>query len=558
MSPNTSSSTNIGAAEGAHLDLEKQLDELLSKQLLQMSLNDRNNIQEEIHGVRCLAPEETAEFLEDSLSKLAVELKDIPDLQKQAYLQSQQRPASKAFVNDRDFRLRFLRCELFNYRKAAERMVRVCDALLKFFGSYALERSVKLSDFTNAELKIFRKGRLQILPFRDRSGRRIASLFPGLECLKEKDCDRQKVRALQIKLAMYVSYILGSDVDTQRRGAVFLIWFDSMLESTAYSDVLRIKEGEKSHQLCFLRAGAVHLCSPDTPFSRLQLSILSLGVGSNLSKFRIHVGEPIELRYQLNSYGISTETIPLSWTGTVKVNYLKQWLRIRQYLEDPSFYEPKLIRSKFCDKTCSSNKNNGVQPCTCRYSQPIECPGLNDIVFKKGKSAKSHPGNAHFRSLIQLKYEHEHERFKSKIDCDHQARYIKPYSTDIVQSLVEHFFGEVQKGNMRVLMWNEKYSWWSILNDDRVVRKKIEKTVISSCENSHQCPPSSPQEDEEVIKQPFDFFVGPSDLKERNQSLQAVTSICESLGGNGNKRRKTSIYDVEEPNARECFSARYF
>ena len=29
----------------------------------------------------------------------------------------------------------------------------------------------------------------------------------------------------------------------------------------------------------------------------------------------------MELRYHLNGYGISTDTIPLSWTGTLKVSF---------------------------------------------------------------------------------------------------------------------------------------------------------------------------------------------------------------------------------------------
>ena len=40
-----------------------QIDDLLSRELLEMSLQDRNAITEEIHGVQTLAPEETPEKL---------------------------------------------------------------------------------------------------------------------------------------------------------------------------------------------------------------------------------------------------------------------------------------------------------------------------------------------------------------------------------------------------------------------------------------------------------------------------------------------------------------
>jgi hypothetical protein len=282
-----------GADVAAAADPAAVFEDLLSKELLQLSVKDRNDLQEEIHGVRCLAPEETPRFVEDSLRKLATELDEvIPDSQKQAYLQSQQQPASAAFVNDREFRLVFLRCELFDCHKAAERMARVCDCLLNLFGRYALERPIKLSDFTNAELKVIRKGRVQILPFRDRSGRRIAILFPGAKTLKEKDRTNVSVRTLQIKIFIYMSSVLGRDVDAQRRGVVFLVWFDAMLESSISPDVIRIQQGGiKSHKISMIRPSAIHICSPDTHFYRLQRSILSFGYGPIRSRLRIHLGE---------------------------------------------------------------------------------------------------------------------------------------------------------------------------------------------------------------------------------------------------------------------------
>ena len=282
-------------SEATGADPGTAFDNLLSEKLLQLSVTDRNNIQEEIHGVKCLAPEETPQLIEESLRKLANEIDNvIPDSQKRAYLRSQQRKASAAFVNSRDFRLRFLRCELFDYRKAAQRMVRVCDSLLDLFGTYALERPIKLADFTNAELKILRKGRVQPLPFRDRCGRRICILFPGAESLKEKGDEnnaRDQTRELQYKIFLYYSSVLGSEVDTQRRGIVFIIWFDAMLADGISRDIKRIQSNMKSHQVSMLRGSAVHILSPDTPFYRLKRSILSLGAGQLVSRLRIHLGE---------------------------------------------------------------------------------------------------------------------------------------------------------------------------------------------------------------------------------------------------------------------------
>mmetsp|Transcript_14138 Transcript_14138/g.29467 ORF Transcript_14138/g.29467 Transcript_14138/m.29467 type:complete len:172 (+) Transcript_14138:136-651(+) len=120
------------------------LDDLLSRELLQLSLQDRNAINEEIHGVQTFAPEETPDMLEEALSEMAVEIDNIPI--KTAFDRSQE--FSKTYVNSADFRLRFLRSDLFEAKKAAKRMVRFLDLLAELFGDFALRRQVQMSDFS--------------------------------------------------------------------------------------------------------------------------------------------------------------------------------------------------------------------------------------------------------------------------------------------------------------------------------------------------------------------------------------------------------------------------
>ena len=193
-------------------------DDIMSKELLQLSLKDRNDIQEEIHGVLCLAPVESPEMLQEALRKFSVELEEnIPANQKRAYLQSQHlllalqqkhesqsccsslplsspspspsspsspssssSPPSCCYINDDEFRLRFLRYELFDIPKAARRLCRFLDCILEYFGEDALRNPVGLlTDFSEDELQIVRKGNVQFLPYRDRAGRRILILVLG-------------------------------------------------------------------------------------------------------------------------------------------------------------------------------------------------------------------------------------------------------------------------------------------------------------------------------------------------------------------------------------------
>jgi hypothetical protein len=155
------------------------VDDLLSKELLQLSFEDRNAIDEEIHGVHTLAREETPALIDLELKRLAVELNLLdpnhcidgdPSLVI-AYSKSQL--IKNTYVNTDNFRLRFLRCEFFDAKKAACRMCKFLNAVLEFCGEYALERPIRIRDLSKSELQLLRTGNIQIFPFRDRSGRPI-------------------------------------------------------------------------------------------------------------------------------------------------------------------------------------------------------------------------------------------------------------------------------------------------------------------------------------------------------------------------------------------------
>lgn len=187
------------------------VDTLLSSELLQLSMQDRNAIQEEIHGVHCLAQEETPELLEQTLRKLDFELEKLPTYETRAYQQSQGLPGT--YVNTLKFRLRFLRCELFDAKKAAKRISFFLNAALDLFGEYALERPLRLSDFKKEELKYMRQGRYQWLPFRDRSGRRIVVIFP-------REIDDSTIRVTSVRRTTAQQRVLRKR--TTEKGAWFL------------------------------------------------------------------------------------------------------------------------------------------------------------------------------------------------------------------------------------------------------------------------------------------------------------------------------------------------
>ena len=179
-------------------------------------------------------------------------------------------------------------------------------------------------------------------------------------------------------------------------------------------------------------------------------------------------GNTVENNYKLQSFGIPTETIPITYSGTVKFQPMRQWMRLRTFLEEPIYQNTAEIRSI------------------------IECPYPNDIVFRQGSSFLSHPGNATFRSLIAAKID-EIETIWQKANQDSQwemlsnidngvnrgklstkAKDNKKYITRII---VQEVMDEIKRLHRRVLNWNDAQGCWKILTNEMQIYIKIEYLV---------------------------------------------------------------------------------
>mmetsp|Transcript_5105 Transcript_5105/g.12200 ORF Transcript_5105/g.12200 Transcript_5105/m.12200 type:complete len:520 (-) Transcript_5105:56-1615(-) len=427
----------------------EQVEELMSRELYRLSLEERNNFQDEIHGVRCVAPEETPEFLRNSLIQIEYELENVVPLdQKHAYLQAKTFEQQTYILQD-DFKLRFLRCELFDASKAATRMALFLDLLLDLFGSYALERPIRLADFSKKELYEFRKGRFQLLPDRDRglkSGRRIICIFP------DKVWQEIPSRARH-KISLYQMWVAGNDVDVQRKGLVFVAWFDSNLEPS-WKPMLKTK----IHQIPCVRVAGLHICTPDTPYFRIRRSLSVMIAAHHRRRLRVHIGESMELRYKLQAFGIPSEKLPITYSGTVKTANLKKWLRFRHLQEDERYHKTMASKEKICEHD-SRNPNH------TKKFEMIDCPYLTDILFRKGKNFASQPGNASLRRIIKSKIE-------SGVFNMNGSYKTRQFIIDIIEELKQQD-GTSKNRPIRVLEWDDVNSncWKEIHADDAIYNK---------------------------------------------------------------------------------------
>lgn len=434
-----------------------EVDNLLSKEFLQLSLRDRNAISEEIHGVLTLAPKESPQLLDAALVQLSEEIDLIPDNSpiKAAYLKSQQQvclqeelefPNNKnknTYVNDRNFRLRFVRCELFDAKKAAIRMLKFLDIASDIFGEIVLKRPIHLEDFTKEELKIMRFGVIQILPYRDRSGRPIFAWVGdfGLENANNR---------LRAKMCLYIFYSLSDDLESQRKGFTTVIFVGSNKISASLPRPSLVSDMKRMHEGLPIRSCSTHFCLPDKPYFHAIRSMVALSLGAARFRLKFHVGEETELRYMLQGYGIPVDLIPVTGTGNIKTVYFKQWLRVRKTLE--------ALRTK---QHQNNNSNSNVNGNGGKVDKPsiIECPRSNDVIFRTGTALTCHPGNSMFQSIMESKM------------LEHAAA-SQVGKMEITKEIID----EVKRKQGRFLQWDSR-GWWMQLKGKSHIHAKVAVSV---------------------------------------------------------------------------------
>jgi len=210
------------------------IDDTLSNELLKLSFNDRNEIDEEIHGVRCRAAYETPELIERSLAEFDSQLnrrKESDPMLKVLRNVTRISPGSEVstksgcYLNGPDLRLRFLRCERFVVVKAVQRFIDFFEFMSELFGDFVAERDVRHSDFNKEEETALMNSRNQYMPYRDRSGRRV---LVGVG-----NCNFHLDIKLRFKILMYLFWIASEDVETQKKGVVIICWaFDETNNNT--------------------------------------------------------------------------------------------------------------------------------------------------------------------------------------------------------------------------------------------------------------------------------------------------------------------------------------
>jgi len=471
----------------------KEVDLIMAKEMNSLSFNSREKINEEIHGVCCLAPEETPEMLDVALHNLAEAIEEIPCAEKQAYLQSQSLFPNNRYVNDRSFPLMFLRCEFFDVKRAAMRMVRHLDFCLEIFDNNKelLRRPIRLTDLRPRAMKLLRSGCLQLIPVRDSAGRRVFAVTTFKSEYEVVD---------RLQIYSYFQSALSEDVDNQRKGFVSLA-----LPGENSAKISKLPNRKDRYRLARfilsapVRYCAIHSCYPDTPIFRIIKAAYSLGMHTSEStKFRLkfHTGTETENRYKLMSYGIPVEQLPITNSGKVKSGCLQQWMNARIIIE-----KQRVESGAIWARDIKTNI--------------VECPRLTDVAIRPGKSYLCHPGNVRFKELLD-KY------------MDGHSASNRSGKDRISWKIIE----EIESSNGRFLEWDNKACLW-IQNEDRnTIRSRIPIYFRDHKRNTR----------------------GKRKQRQKPRAISPCYDSIDNIGSSFDKRRKIMSDEMPECNFNRCLA----
>jgi hypothetical protein len=163
--------------ESLHTDFsEDEASVTWSAAMNRLSNQEREKVLYEIHGVNEIRIE-SSKLQQEKLQELSEELSKIV-IGTCAYKMALSH--NPKYVNDVDFRLKFLRYTEWHAREAATILLHYFQAKRELFGEELLTKSITQAVLSPGVRKCLELGFLQVLPFRDAAGRAIVFLFPSL------------------------------------------------------------------------------------------------------------------------------------------------------------------------------------------------------------------------------------------------------------------------------------------------------------------------------------------------------------------------------------------
>jgi hypothetical protein len=347
-------------------DKEEDPTALIAKTMNHLSLMERDQAYEDMHGVSA-AVQETPELISKALNVMEQSLQTIRH--KPAY--DMALSIKKGYVQDPQFRLMFLRAARFDSPTAARQLVEFLEWKLKLFGTEKVcQAHIGLQDLDADARFMVESGYYQILPARDSRGRMILTIAGNYHVRLH--------RTLKSTLqTTFYTIMCATEEETNQKNGIVLICYglgpkESDMKSEKFNTIREI--ASIAHSLPLRWEATHYLAQPNHiqyPLKLLTKSISHL----RRARLRVHFGTHLECLYTLLSFGLPIQFLPFTTEHELKTGIHKKWV------------ERRIIKEE-------EMQRHGV-------FSGIDLPDRNDVLIGKGKPFQNHPGNQRLLELVQ-------------------------------------------------------------------------------------------------------------------------------------------------------------
>lgn len=399
VASNNNSLPNTAAAS------PEEVERLLASDLFRLSMQEREQAMNDLHGIVSMPPEEQPENMQQLLDKMQRHLDNMQWLpEASAYRRALQRNAD--FVASK--RKMFLRAEGYQPQEAATRMLRYFTMKLDLWGADKLCQMIRLKDLSPTDLAFLEHGNLTISPYKDMAGR---VLIWGEMSFKRTDKDPTSY--FRASWYVYMASVEDSD-DSQRRGVVMVtmdIPHTYRTPTISMRDTIPVK----------FAAIHTHFLPTDSTSSKVPVVLTQAAKEQSLQKrvrYRSYRGSRIEAQVEMMGYGIPMEAAPpLDNDGRPTRTRHLEWIKKRWEIETK--LEEKEAKAKqqnintirlsssgnsaSASASLSASVNSTSSSITSKSTNIAENDIRNDdVLFGKEKKVVNHPGNTRFRQLIDM------------------------------------------------------------------------------------------------------------------------------------------------------------
>lgn len=250
----------------------------LASDMNKLSIDERERVYDDVHGTSEVI-QETKELVSSKLLELQMELDNIRD--KEAYnLAFSQDPS---YVQDAQFRLRFLRCKEFDAAEAAKQIVAHFEVKRSYFDDETLGRTLRMSDLDEGSLHCLQLGGCQILPDKDKSGRTI------LMCVHR---NLEPVSAIDLARSyFYQGMVLLDDEDVQKNGVVYLHWTFGAKFALRPKELAVAYHVIRTEAATGLRPCSIQYCGPGKKLHPVMNYAMNIAMAQKRVRFKAHLGK---------------------------------------------------------------------------------------------------------------------------------------------------------------------------------------------------------------------------------------------------------------------------